>query len=88
MRGAPVSLFDAFGLFSLLFAQMDLHGDMMWSELGRIQFCTTWPCRLEPMILLLSTNGVRHVCRSGMRIRVNYPSLYLLIEATYKSSQF
>ena len=54
MRGSPVSLFDAFGLFSLLFAQTDLHGDMMWSELGRIQFCTTWPCRREPMILLLS----------------------------------
>ena len=53
MRGSHVSLFDAFGLFSRLFAQTDLHGDLMWSELGRIQFCTTWPCRREPMILLL-----------------------------------
>ena len=54
MRGSPVSFFDAFGLFSLLFAQTDLHDDMIWSALGRIQFCATWPCRREPIILLLA----------------------------------
>jgi len=52
MHGSSVSLFYAFGLFSLLFAQTDLHDDMIWSALGRIQFCATWPCRREPMVLL------------------------------------
>ena len=48
MRGSLVSLFDAFGVRSLLFAQTDLHDDMIWSELGEFNFALLFLVVVSP----------------------------------------